>query len=68
MSQKRRPKRKKVLYMAVTPDQYELPLAVADTAAELGQMFGKTKGLVLSSISHNRDGRHTGMKFVRVPI
>lgn len=30
------------LYLAVTPDQYELPLAVADSPAELAKMLGVT--------------------------
>ena len=29
-----------ILYIACTPDKYELPLAVADTAEELGEMLG----------------------------
>lgn len=30
----------KYLWMAVTPDELELPMAVADTARELTAMFG----------------------------
>ena len=29
------------LYMAVTADKYELPIAVADSAAELARMLGR---------------------------
>lgn len=32
--------RKKYLYMRVTRDKYELPLAVADSEAELAEMLG----------------------------
>lgn len=54
---KPRPKRA-VLYMEVTRDEYELPVAVADTPAELARMAGTTKDSVLSSITHyNRDGK-----------
>ncbi|RGO78096.1 hypothetical protein DXB04_27755 [Enterocloster bolteae] len=30
------------LYMAVTPDRYELPLAPPDTAKNLAELFGTT--------------------------
>lgn len=29
-----------MIWLAVTPDKYELPIAVADTAAELSKMLG----------------------------
>lgn len=31
------------VWMAVTPDEYELPIAVADSALELAQMMGTTE-------------------------
>lgn len=40
------------LYLAVTPDKYELPVAVADTAEGLADQIGTTKGTILSVISH----------------
>lgn len=42
----------KKLYIAVTLDKYELPLAVADTPAELARLMGTTCNSVLSSIAH----------------
>lgn len=39
------------LYMKVSNDKYELPLAVADTGAELARMVGTTRGVVYSAIS-----------------
>ena len=49
-----------VLYIAVTKDKYELPVAVADSVGELSQMTGATKNSILSCISHGkRDGRHS---------
>ena len=44
------------LYMKVTKDEYELPLAVAESASELGRMVGTSGSVVLSSISHHRPG------------
>ena len=52
-----------ILYIACTPDEYELPLCVADTAEELGFMLGITKQHVYQYICRtaekNRKGRPT---------
>ena len=52
-----------ILYIACTPDKYELPLYVADTADELGFMLGITKQHVYQYICRtaekNRKGRPT---------
>lgn len=45
-------KHESMIYMKVSRDKYELPLAVADTADELALIVGTTKNTVLSSISH----------------
>lgn len=42
---------KKYLWLLVTKDKYELPLAVADTAKELAIMTGTTKNNIVSQIS-----------------
>ena len=42
---------KKYLWLLVTKDKYELPLAVADTANELARMTGTTKNNIVSQIS-----------------
>ncbi len=39
------------LYMKVTKDKYELPLAVADSAKELAAMVGTKENTVNSCIS-----------------
>jgi len=44
------------LYLKTTQDKYELPIAVADTAAELAKILGTSPGVVWSSISHKRKG------------
>lgn len=41
----------KYLYMYVTDDKYELPIAVADTMTELAHMLGKSVSCVHSSFS-----------------
>lgn len=58
--------KKKYIWMAVEADEYELPLAVADTAKEMGEIFGVHKDSVIDSASKNRSGKITGRKFVRI--
>lgn len=43
--------KKKVLYMLVTNDEYELPLAVADNLAEIAKIAGIKKYSVAQQIS-----------------
>lgn len=57
----------KYIWMAVTPDEYELPLAVADTARELGKIYGITAKTVMTSEFRRENGRDSGRKFVKVP-
>lgn len=40
----------KKVYMLITQDKYELPLAVADTSEELSKMLGLSSSAVASSI------------------
>ena len=39
-------RRRKRLWMAVTADRFELPIAVGDTAAELAGMLGRTRAQI----------------------
>lgn len=55
------------VYMMVTQDKYELPLAVANSAAELARIVGVSKIAVHSGASRN--ARHgTWSRFRRVTI
>ena len=47
---------KKKIYMAVTRDALSLPLAVADSAAELARLRGIKQGTVLCAISRWKKG------------
>ena len=58
----------KNLILAVTPDELELPLAVADTVAEMSQITGVKKNSLSAMISNQRSGRRLGMKFYRVGL
>lgn len=44
------------MWVKVTKDEYELPEAVADTAAELAKMLGVSKNAICSSVYHFRKG------------
>lgn len=56
----------KKYYLAVTPDEYELPLCVAETAQELADKMGIKRESILSNISRNRTGSHCGCKYLRI--
>ena len=56
------------LFMAVTGDQYELPIAVEENPEILARKMGVKKNLIYSNIANDRSGQTTGIKFVRVEI
>lgn len=55
----------KYIYMLITRDKYELPLAVADSKKELGKMLGVSPTTIANSISRSRKDGHKS-KYVRV--
>lgn len=58
---------KNTIYMAVTPDELELPLFVTDNLAEMADKFHKTKACISSSICHERKGsRKSGVRFIKI--
>lgn len=59
--------KKRVLWLEVTQDEYELPLAVADTSAQLAEMCGTSQNYVCSSASHYNAGRLKKTRFRSVP-
>lgn len=59
---------KKYLYMAVTPDKYQLPLAVADTVQQLARMVGVTTNSIYSAISHGEARNWKKRRYVRIRI
>lgn len=58
----------KYIWMLVEADEYELPLVVADSAKELGDIVGVSRNTVMSSEYRHHTGRKTGTKFVKVRI
>jgi hypothetical protein len=55
-----------MIYMAVTADKYELPIAIADTRYQLAIMLGLNKSTVYRALREKLDGHRCGMKFVQV--
>ena len=53
-------------WLAVTADKYELPLAVALTAEELGKMRGLDKSTIKSAVRRQRNGNRGGVRYVKV--
>lgn len=58
MAEKRKSKN---IYVAYTHDEYELPVAVADTAAELAKMVGVTSDSMYSMLSR-KEGYYCKVK------
>lgn len=56
------------IYMAVTPDKLELPLAVGNTATELAKTLKIKEDTIFTGISRNYSGKIIGMKFVKVDV
>lgn len=70
MKERQKAKAKKqsgVLYMAVTADEYELPVAVADTPEELGAMLNRSpntiRSLVCRGYTYEGKARHNGSNY-----
>lgn len=45
--------KKNVVYMEITKDKYELPVAVADTYKELGEMSGVAPWTICNAIRYS---------------
>lgn len=56
------------LYMEVTDDEYELPVAVADSARELSRMRGVDKHTVSSAIWRKNKRGFKFCKYVKVVV
>lgn len=56
------------LYMMVTTDEYELPIAVAETLCELADMVGVKVSTIYSSMSHYKAGSINKTPYVKVSL
>ena len=57
---------KKYIWLAVDADKYELPIAVASSARELGELIGTNKHNIETAFLKNCNGRINNRKIVRV--
>lgn len=57
-----------VLWMMVSSDELELPIAVADTATELARMVGVNYNTIYSTISHTKTGQIKKTRYIRVEV
>lgn len=60
-------KKPKFLYMEVTRDKYELPVAVADSPAELSKMVG-TKATTISQQICIKKSENKWCKFLKISM
>lgn len=65
---KNRKPAKEYLWMKVSDDEYQLPLAVANSATELARMVGTTPNALSSAIYRNRKGECKKTTYVKVEV
>lgn len=56
------------LYMAVTADKFELPLAVEVSTTQLSKKTGISKESISFSICKKRSGKNNGIKFIKIEV
>ena len=57
---------KERLYMAVTPDKYELPIYVTADKLRLAEWLGKSEAAINSAIARGYSGKRNGYKVIKV--
>lgn len=55
-----------MLYLAVQADQYELPIAVAESVNSLARMLKVSEMSIYAAIAKHYSGRNTGIKYLRI--
>lgn len=55
------------LWLKVTADKYEFPLAVADSASQLANMVGTSKECIYSCVSHAKSHGYRS-QYIKVEI
>lgn len=56
------------IYMAVTSDEYELPIYVGKDIHDLAKKFNTSENNIRSGITHKTTGKLRGFKFVKVEV
>ncbi len=57
-----------ILYLEVTSDEYELPIAVAESPKELARMTGTTSNIIRSAICHLKQPGRKRSKYVKLEV
>lgn len=60
--------KKKVLWIEITLDEYELPVAVADTSSELSRMRGYSRHKVAQDVIRWKNGKMPKCKYRKVEV
>lgn len=55
-----------MLWMKVTNDKYELPIAIAESAYELADMLGINANVIYSQMSHFKAGRTKSCPYIQI--
>ena len=56
------------LYMKVTNDEYELPLAVADTQEELAKLLGVSRTAVTKALTNQKNHIYATSSYKEVEV
>lgn len=56
------------IWMKITSDEYELPVAVADTAKELARLCNVTVGAIYSQMSRVRHGTLASCPYICISM
>lgn len=57
-----------IVWMKVSKDRLELPLAIADTAGELAKICNTSPGCIMSIVSKSKKGIIKNPGFVKIEI
>jgi hypothetical protein len=60
--------KKTTVWMAVSKDEYRLPIAIADTARELAEIFGTNENNVKTIASKGKHGNIKNPRYIAVEI
>lgn len=61
-------KKKKAVYMLITQDEYELPLAIADSPRELGKIIGVKSRTISTALVKSKKNKKKKGKYIKVFI
>ena len=56
------------VWILVTKDEFELPVAIADTAKELARICGVSNRTVISGALRNKSGKVKKSRYIKVEI